>query len=120
MTSKVMIEYLPPDYKSCRSVLIDFGKACFISEAMLYKLSTEQKEMYKKCHLQIAPEVRNVVEKQSYCSDIYLFGRILHQINTEILKIPVLYNMAEQCLGYCSQKRPAAKDLHKFLTNLFQ
>ena len=23
-----MIEYLPPDYKLCRSVLIDFGKGC--------------------------------------------------------------------------------------------
>lgn len=34
----IMIEYLPPDYKSCRSVLIDFVKVCFISETMLYKL----------------------------------------------------------------------------------
>ena len=115
----VIIEYLPPDYKSCRSVLIDFGKACYASEAMLYTLSAEQKEIYKKCHPQIAPEVRNGVEKQSYCSDMYSFGRVLNQINAEILKTPVLYNMAEQCLDYCSQKRPAAKDLHKFLTNLF-
>ena len=51
----VIIEYLPPDHKSCRSVLIDFGKACYTSEAMLYALSAEQKEMYKKCHPQIAP-----------------------------------------------------------------
>lgn len=115
----VIIEYLPPDYKSCRSVLIDFGKACYISEAMLYKLSAEQKEIYKKCHPQIAPEVRNGVEKQSYCSDMYSFGRVLHQINSEILKIPVLYKMAEQCLDYCRLNRPTAEDLHKFLTNLF-
>ena len=115
-----MIEYLPPDYKSCRSVLIDFGKACFISEAMLYKLSIEQKENYKKCHPQIAPEVRNGLEKQSFCSDIYSFGRVLQQINAEILKIPVLFNLTEECLDYCSQKRPTAKGLHKFLTNLFQ
>ena len=80
------IEYLPPDYKLCRSVLIDFGKACYASEAMLYTLSAEQKEIYKKCHPQIVPEVRNEVEKQSYCSDMYSFGRVLNQINAEILK----------------------------------
>ena len=44
---KVIIEYLPLDYKSCRSVLIDFGKVCYASEAMLYTLSAEQKEIYK-------------------------------------------------------------------------
>ena len=86
---------------------------------MLYTLSAEQKEIYKKCHPQIVPEVRNGVEKQSYCSDMYSFGCVLNHINAEILKTPVLYSMAEQCLDYCSQKRPAAKGLHKFLTNLF-
>lgn len=53
----MVIKYLPPDYKSRRSVLIDFGKACFVSEALLYKLSADQKELYKKRHPQIAPEV---------------------------------------------------------------
>ena len=115
----MVIEYLPPDYKSCRSILIDFGKACFVSEAMLYKLSADQKQLYKKRHPQIAPEVRNGLEKQSPCSDIYSFGRILSQINTDFLTIPVLYSMAEQCLDSCSQNRPVAKLLHIFLTNLF-
>ena len=52
-------------------------------------------------------------------SDIYSFGHVLHQINSEILNIPVLYKMAEQCLDYCRLNRPTAEDLHKFLTNLF-
>ena len=98
---------------------MDFGKACYISEAMLYELSAEQKEIYKKCHSQIAPEVQNGVEKQSYCSDMYSFRYVLHQITSEILKIAVLYKMAEQCLDYCRLKRSTAEDLHKFLTNLF-
>ena len=49
----VIIEYLSPEYISCRSLLIDFGKACYASEAMLYTLSAEQKEIYKKCHQSI-------------------------------------------------------------------
>ena len=75
--------------------------------------------MYKKHHPQIAPEVRNGLEKQSYCSDIFSFGRIIQRINEEKLKIPVLYKMAEQCLDTCSQKWPTTTDLYKFLKNLF-
>lgn len=55
--------------------------------------------MYKRCHPQIAPEVWNGLEKQSYSSNMYSFRHILRQINSEILKIPMLYNMAEECLG---------------------
>ena len=43
----LVIEYLPPEYTSCRCVLIDFGKACFVSDAMRYKLS-EKKRKYIK------------------------------------------------------------------------
>lgn len=118
-SDNMVIEYLPPGYTSCRCVLIDFGKACLIFDALLYKLSEKEKEMYKKHHPQIAPEVRNGLEKQSFCSDIYSFGRIIQLINGEKLKIPVLYKMAEQCLDACSQKRPFTTNLHKFLKNLF-
>lgn len=116
----MLIEYLPPDYKVCRSVLIDFGKACYISDAMLYKLSVDQKELYKKSHPQIAPEVRNGLAMQSYHSDIYSFGRVFQKINEDILKIPVLYKMATLCLDDSSKMRPTAGDLHKFLVNLFE
>ena len=115
----ILIEYLPPNYKVCRAVLIDFGKACYTSDAMLYKLSEEQKEVYKKNYPQIAPEVRNGLAKQSYYSDMYSFGRVFQIVNEDILKIPVLYNMASLCLHYSSTMRPTAKDLHKFLINLF-
>ena len=35
---KVLVEYLSPDCKLCRSILINFGKACYISDTMLYNL----------------------------------------------------------------------------------
>ena len=75
--------------------------------------------MYKKHHPQITPEVRNGLEKQSFCSDIYSFGRIIQLINGEKLKIPVLYKMAEQCLDACSQKQLSTTDLYKFLKDPF-
>ena len=76
-TDNILVEYLSPDYKQCRSVLIDFGKACCVSEAKLYHLSAEQKEKYKVFHPHIAPEVCNGIHKQSCASDIYSFGRIM-------------------------------------------
>ena len=115
----ILIEYLPPNYKVWRAVLIDFGKACYTFDTILYKLSEEQKEVYEKNYPQIAPEVRNGLAKQSYYSDMYSFGRVFQKVNEDILKILVLYNMASLYLHYSSTTRPTAKDLHKFLINLF-
>ena len=46
-TDNILVECLAPEYKQCRSVLIDFGKACCVAEAKLYHLSKEQKEKYE-------------------------------------------------------------------------
>ena len=118
-TDNVLIEFLPPNESICRSVLIDFGKACFESEAASYSLSKEQIENYKKYHPQVAPELRSGTSKQSFSSDIYSFGRILHQINTNKLNIPVLNSLSEQCLSHSYKDRPTAQDLHTFFSNLF-
>lgn len=117
-SDNIIIEYLPPNYEFCRSIVIDFGKACYSHEAKLYHLSSEQKLAYKTNHPQIAPEVRTGINKQSFASDIYSFGRILQKINSAILNTPVLYNLAEQCLDHYS-KRPTADELNTFLSNLF-
>ena len=115
----VLVEYLAPEYKQCRSVIIDFGKACCVSEAKLYHLSPEEKEKYKVVHPQIAPEVRNGIHKQSFASDIYSFGRIMQRVNHK-LEIPVLNSLADHCLGASYDKRPSAEQLLTFLTNLFE
>lgn len=119
-TDNIVIEHLPPNFSVCKSVLIDFGKACFVSESTLYNLSSEQKDSYKKNHPQIAPEVRDGRAKQSFSSDIYSFGRIMQKINMAKLCIPVLNGLAEQCLEASYQKRPSSLDLRTFLSNLFK
>lgn len=88
MTSKVttLLERMVPDYQSIRAVLVDFNKACFIEDAQVYKLSANERLRYAKCHPQVAPEVRDGLQKQSYASDIYAFGRVIDKVNTLILK----------------------------------
>jgi len=114
-----VIEYLPPDFSSCRPVIVDFGKACLVSRAILYELTPEQQKQYKLEHPQIAPEIRNGLAKQSYKSDIYSFGRVLKKINSTVLKIPVLFELSQQCIEHVPQGRPTCNELHKFFSNLF-
>ena len=116
-TDNILVEYLAPEYKQCRSI-VDFGKARYASEAKLYHLSQDQKEKYKLCHPQVAPEVRDGICKQSFASDIYSFGRIMQHINGK-LQIPVLKNLADQCVGMYKE-RPSAEQLLTFLSNLFE
>ena len=115
----VVIEYLPPDFNSCRSVIVDFGKACLVSCAISYELTPEQQKKYKEEHPQIAPEIRNGLAKQSYNSDVYSFGRVLKKINSFVLKIPVLFELSQQCIERTPQRRPTCEELHKFFSNLF-
>ena len=99
--------------------IVDFGKACFEQNAKFYHLSASDKEVYRKCHPQVAPDVRDGICKQSTASDIYSFGRILSSINKEKLSVPVLLSMSDMCLDYDSDKRPSTNDLCTFLENLF-
>ena len=116
-TDNILVEYLAPEYKQCRSILVDFGKASYASEVKLYHLSIQQKEKHKVSHPQVAPEVRDGICKQSFASDVYSFGRIMQHINGK-LEIPVLNNLADQCVGIYKE-HPSAEQL-TFLSNLFE
>ena len=102
-----------------RAVIIDFNKACFLHEGHLYQLTPEQKMKYSKYHPQIAPEVCNGFQKQSFASDIYAFGRVLQKINSVALKVPCIGSLSLLCLSEVYLKRPSANELHTFCTNLF-
>ena len=74
-----------------KSVIIDFGKACFERCARKYALSSADKELYRNLHPQIAPEVRDGCYQQSKSSDIYSFGRIITSISCHFqLYLPYL------------------------------
>ena len=102
-----------------RAILIDFNKACFADEGRFYKLSSQEITKYAKNHPQVAPEVRRGIQKQSFASDVYSFGRVFNKINSNVLKLPCLYNLSMLCLSETVQKRPTGDELSTFLTNLF-
>ena len=59
--------------------IIDFGKACLESNPKLYHLSMPDKDVYRKHHPQVAPDVRDGLYKQSTASDIRTPVPLLHR-----------------------------------------
>ncbi len=53
-------------------ILVDFGKACLISEAKTKKLTKEEQSCYRKEHCHISPKV--IDGTQSIKSDVYSVG----------------------------------------------
>ena len=118
-SDNVLIDMLGCDYTEARAILIDFNKACLLDEGKLYKLSSENEKKYAKDHPQIAPEVRKGLAKQSFASDVYSTGRVIHKINSTCLKIAGIHSLSELCVSEDSKKRPTAVELHTFFSNLF-
>lgn len=116
-SDNILIEKMAPTFSVIRAVLVDFNKACYLNEAQLYKLSTAEKIKYTKDHPQIAPEVRNGYQNQSFASDVYSMGRIILKINIAILDVPQICSMAELCLSSDSSKCPNAETLKTSLSS---
>ena len=114
----ILIE-LPGDSAEARAILIDFNKACITSEGTRYKLSREAQQKYARNHPQIAPEVRKGHNNQSFASDVYSTGRVIHKINTAVLQIPGIQSLSELCLSEDLKMRPTASELLSSVSFLF-
>ena len=57
-----------------QSILIDFGKGCFISDGKVYKLSLQEQQRYAIEHPQVAPDLHDGHCRQSQYSDVYSLG----------------------------------------------
>lgn len=61
-------------------VLIDFNKATEKSLGKLYKLSGDEKSLYRVHHSHIAPEVIDGARKQTTASDMFSVGKLFQRI----------------------------------------
>lgn len=118
-SDNILIERLPPQFSDVRAVLIDFNKACVCSEAQRYSLSSKERKYYAQHYPQVAPEVRNGCETQSFSSDIYSFGCVIKKVNTAILDTPCIGNLVELYLYSHPYKRPTADELEQTFSSLF-
>lgn len=84
-------------------ILIDFGKACLISEARKKILTEEEKAKYYREHCHIAPEVIEGSHAQSVMSDMYSFGVMIASIY-KYTKCRPLKELAKNCLKPVSSR----------------
>ena len=91
--------------QNMRPYIIDFGKACPIDNVKRYSLSEAQKELYKKDHPHIAPDLRDGLVTQSSSTDIYSLGRILKRCNARVLHNSDLSSAIKSALTYHSKDR---------------
>ena len=75
-------------------ILVDFGKACLISEAKIKNLTQEEQKRYRNEHCHISPEVVNGTQRPSIRSDVFSVGVVLGK-----------------CYHYCKHK--AVKEIAK-------
>ena len=102
-----------------QAVIIDFGKACAITQSKSYKLTKVQKEKYKENHPHIAPDLRDGVCQQSVQSDIFSFGRIIKMINNvPHLQREKLEELADKCMRYHMHSRPYLNTIIQYFNNL--
>lgn len=96
-------------------IIIDFGKACDVTQGKLYHLSPQEQEEYRVHHPQIAPDLRDGLCTQCIASDIYSFGRIIYMAATLLNKDKSLCDISVQCMMYNHALRPCIADLKQFL-----
>ena len=115
-SDNVIVEYTSSNAKG---VLVDLGKACYISDCRKYDLTKEEKKKYSINHPQIAPDLRDGHCFQSFASDIYSAGRVLSEINRLVLKVPALDSLSSMCKEYSSCSRPNTNDVFSSINFLF-
>lgn len=101
--------------KGCFSpILIDFGKACPLTQAKKKILTEEEKAMYYREHCHIAPEVIEGSHSQSILSDMYSFGVVTASIY-KYTKYRPFKVLARNCLKPVSNRCTSAELLSVIL-----
>ena len=94
-------------------VIIDFEKACFISDLKpRMSLMASSQESYKKRYLHIAPEIVAGCGRQSIQSDVFSLGRIVLSILDLLQTAPAMsLRIAKQAILDNPAKRPSMEKL---------
>ena len=101
-------------------VIVDFGKAQTATTTQKYRLSEEQKQMYRAHHSHIAPDLIDGSSKPSYCSDMFSFGHVMKSVvcyfPLPASQLPRKFvAIVKKCLLYHSLDRPCAKTVYREL-----
>ena len=80
-------------------VIIDFGKACLLKDAMFHRVNKADQPEYMKKHGHIAPEVIAGQCKQSESSDIFALGFTVAEVARHQHDCTYLQKIASMCMA---------------------
>ena len=95
--------------------IIDFGKACRADCGKRYKLTAEQKDLYKKEHSQVAPDLRDGLVSQSFLTDHLFFWSNCQAYMNYIIESSSLRSFCRQIMSYHSCERPSLESILQVL-----
>lgn len=98
-------------------ILVDFGKAKYMSQVRKKKLTETDKEIYRKKHFHIAPEIIAGSHAPSVKSDVYSMGLVFCKVY-KLLKDKNLKDLCKKCLAQYNY-RCTSKELRD-MAGIFQ
>ena len=78
-------------------ILVDFGKSKHMADVQKKNLSDTEKEIYRKRHFHIAPEVIDGSHTPSVKSDVYSIGLVFCKIY-KLVKVKNLKDLCKKCI----------------------
>ena len=109
----MVMEQREQEWNPVISVIIDFGKARFISDPKpVMSLRQVQQEEYRKRYPHIAPEIVDGSGRQSHASDIYSLSKIVLAL-LDLLPTATSKSLRVAKSALCEKpdKRPSLKDM---------
>ena len=79
-------------------ILGDFGKSKHLSELRKKQLTEREKEIYRKRHFHVAPEVIEGLHAPSVKSDVYSIGLVSYRVY-KLVKVKNLKDLCTTCLA---------------------
>lgn len=123
-TDNILLSNSSTSDSKYQAVLVDFGKATYLTEAKRLTLSDHEQIEYTRKYTHLAPEIISGEAKQSIFSDIFSAGGILYKIvdNKKLDGDRHIRNSVHEYAGKCRSviyhKRPNARDVLAYLQNL--
>lgn len=61
-------------------ILVDFGKSNYVRKVMRYQLTKEERDVYRRDHKHIAPDLVDGISDVTTACDMYSYGRLLKNV----------------------------------------
>ncbi|XP_071840141.1 probable LIM domain-containing serine/threonine-protein kinase DDB_G0287001 [Apostichopus japonicus] len=97
-------------------VLIDFGKACLITQGRKLRLNSKEREQWKVRYRNLAPELVDGKEAESTATDVYSFGHFVRCISRMTHEQSKLFKEIYVVCTNSSDKRASLSLVLKVLT----